>query len=65
MQIFRYGKKGINMTIELTASQCENLADFIDIWLLEDIRTDKDMDNLDYLRDMLDAQKKFAEAVKK
>ena len=50
------------MQIDLTKSQCDNLATFIDIWLLKDIREDTDIDNLDYLRDMLDAQKKFEEA---
>lgn len=49
-------KKGIDC-IELTKSQCDNLATFIDLYLLQEIRDNKDLDNLDYVRDMLDAQK--------
>ena len=52
------------MKIELSKSQCYNLALFIRCNLLRDIREDPDMDNLDYLRDLLDAEKSFREAVK-
>lgn len=47
------------MNIELTNSQCNNLATFIDLYLLTEIRDNEDLDNLDYLADMLDAYKKF------
>lgn len=52
------------MKIELTKSQCSNLATFIDLWLLREIRENEDLDNLDYVRDMLDMQKTFEEASK-
>lgn len=45
------------MKIELTKSQCDNLATFIDLYLLQEIRDNEDLDNLNYVRDMLDAQK--------
>jgi hypothetical protein len=51
------------MKVELTKSQCNNLAEFIEIYLLQSIRDDKEMDNLDYLRDLLDAQKALEKAV--
>lgn len=52
------------MKVELTKSQCENLAFFIEVNLLEEIRKDLDIDNLNWLRDMLDAQKILEEAAK-
>lgn len=45
------------MKVELTRSQCSNVAEFIELWLIHSIREDDSIDNLDYLRDMLDAQK--------
>lgn len=52
------------MKVELTKSQCENLAFFIEANLLEEIRNDVDIDNLNWLRDMLDAHKVLEEAAK-
>ena len=52
------------MKVELSKSQCGNLATFIECNLLDEIRKDPDIDNLDYLRDMLDAQKILEEAAK-
>lgn len=52
------------MNVELTKSQCENLAFFIEMNLLEEIRNDLDIDNLNWLRDMLDAHKILEEAAK-
>ena len=52
------------MKIELTKDQCKNLALFIEINLLHDIRSDPEMDNLDYLRDMLNIQQMCREAAK-
>ena len=53
------------MKIELTKTQCYNLSLFIRENLLDDIRKDPDMDNLDYLRDLLDAEKAFREATRR
>lgn len=51
------------MKVELTKSQCTNLADFIEIYIFQAIRDDPDMDNIEYLRDMLDAEKALRKAV--
>ena len=51
------------MKVELTKSQCNNLAEFIELNLLDSIRNDPDMDNLDYLRDMLNAEEALRKAV--
>lgn len=51
------------MKIELTKSQCENVADFIEVYIFQAIRDDTDMDNIEYLRDMLDAEKALRKAV--
>lgn len=51
------------MKVELTKSQCTNVADFIEIYIFQAIRDDKDMDNIEYLRDMLDAEKALRKAV--
>jgi hypothetical protein len=53
------------MTVELSSSQCENLADFIEIWLFEDIRSDPDLDSMAYLKDMVDAYYTLRNAHKK
>lgn len=52
------------MKVELTKSQCENLAFFIEVNLLDEIRKDEEIDNLNWLRDMLDAHKVLEEAAK-
>lgn len=54
----------IKKNVQLSLSQCENLADFIELNLLDDIRRDPDMDNLDYLRDLLEAQTILRNALK-
>lgn len=43
------------MKIELTKSQCLNLAEFIEFSFIDSIRNDTDVDNMDYLVDMCDA----------
>lgn len=40
------------MIVELTKSQCDNLRDFIEIWLFEDVRQDENIDNIAWLHDM-------------
>ena len=52
------------MLIELTKGQCESLADFIALNLLDVIRNDTDIDNLNYVRNLLNAQQAFEEASK-
>lgn len=41
--------------IRLTKSQCNNLADFIDFYLIKAIREDEELDNLQWVKDMIDA----------
>lgn len=43
------------MKIELTKGQCESLADFISLNLMDVIRRDEDIDNLNYVRNLLNA----------
>ena len=50
------------MKIELTKGQCESLAEMIEIHLLEIIRKDTDIDNLDWVRNILNAHLTFMEA---
>lgn len=51
------------MKVELTKSQCNNVADFIEMYIFRSIREDMDIDNIEYLRDMLDAEKALRKAV--
>lgn len=51
------------MKVELTKNQCNNVADFIKIYIFQAIRDDPDIDNIEYLRDMLDAEKALRKAV--
>lgn len=44
------------MTIHLTKDQCKNVAEFIDMYLLHAILTDTEIDNLNWVRDMIDAR---------
>lgn len=53
------------ITVELTDSQVNNLADFIEFNLLEVIRQDDDIDNINWVADMCEAYKKLREAEKK
>lgn len=43
------------VAIYLTKSQCKSLADFIDVHLLGEIREDVGIDNLMWVKDMVDA----------
>lgn len=51
------------MKVELTKSQCINVAEFIEMNLIPVIRQDTDIDHLEWLRDMLDAEKALRKAV--
>ena len=50
--------------IDLTKSQCTNIADFIEMNIFQYIRDDTEIDNMDWLIDMVDAYKKLREAEK-
>lgn len=52
------------MLVELTKDQCESLVDFIGLNLLDVIRNDTDIDNLNYVRNILNALQAFEEAAK-
>ena len=47
------------MIIDLTESQCENLCDFIEFNIFEYIRNDTDIDNIDWIVDMMGAYQKL------
>ena len=47
------------MIIDLTESQCKNLCDFIEFNIFEYIRNDTDIDNIDWLVDMMKAYQKL------
>ena len=50
------------MKIELTQRQCKNLAFFIQFNLIDSIRNDKDIDNINYLADVCKAYEVLKEA---
>lgn len=51
------------LKVYLTRSQCHNMAEFINMYLLHAIRQDEGIDNLNWLRDMLDARDTLEQAV--
>ena len=51
------------MKVELTKNQCRNVAEFIEMNLLDVIRNDVDIDNVAWLEDMLDAKRTLEKAV--
>lgn len=52
-------------TVELTKTQCKNLADFIQFNIFDEIRNDPEIDNPYWLIEMMDAFQKLEEASKK
>lgn len=52
------------MKVELTKSQCENLAEWIDMHLLDAIRDDEEIDNLKWVKDMVLAMETLEKAAK-
>lgn len=48
-----------NVKIELTKSQCASLCDLIEVHLIDIIRNDTDIDNINWVRNILDAHKVF------
>lgn len=51
-------------TVRITRSQAFNVAEFIEIHLIDAIRNDPDLDNVEWIADMLEARKAFKEAAK-
>lgn len=51
------------MKVELSKIQCANLAEFIELNLLDAIRKNSDIATLDYIEEMLDARNKLIKAV--
>lgn len=51
------------MKVELTKSQCMNLAEWIELHLIDVIRADEEIDNLTWVKDMILAQETLEKAV--
>ena len=51
------------MKVELSKVQCEVVADFIEMNILDVIRNDTDIDNVAWLENMLEAKQALAKAV--
>ena len=47
------------MMIDLTESQCKNIAEFIELNIFDYIRNDTDIDNIYWLIDMIGAYQKL------
>ena len=47
------------ISVCLTKSQCKNVAEFIESHLLDAIRDDMDVDNIDWVEDMIVAMRKL------
>lgn len=50
------------VSLDLTRAQCMNVAEFIEIHLLDSIRSDPDIDNVGWVEDMIGAMRKLEEA---
>lgn len=50
------------ITVQLTKSQCRNVAEFIEFGLIEHIRNDPDLDNVLWIADMIEAWKTLGKA---
>ena len=48
--------------INLTKSQCKNLAELLEFNIFEIVRNDTDIDNINWLVDLMDAYTKLKEA---
>lgn len=51
------------LLVGLTKSQCKNIVDFIETNLIDAIRNDDGIDNIDWIEDMLNARNILREAV--
>ena len=52
------------MVLEFTEAEARNLADFVEFNLIEVIRADTDIDNIEWVCSMVTAYQKLVEAVK-
>lgn len=52
------------MIVELSKDQCQNIADFIELNLLDAIRMDEDIDNLAWVESMILAKKELETAAR-
>jgi len=52
-------------SLELTKSQIENLKEFFEFEFIDSIRDNTDIDNIDYLVDMMEIYKQFKELEEK
>ena len=52
------------MKVELSKVQCEIIAEFIEMNILDVIRNDTDIDNVAWLENMLEAKRVLEKAVK-
>lgn len=50
------------LLVGLTKSQCRNVAEFIEFYLIECIRDDTSIDNIEWIESMLDARNILKEA---
>lgn len=51
------------LMVALTKSQCKDIVDFIEIYLIDMIRNDDGIDNIDWIEDMLNARNILREAM--
>ena len=52
------------LTVRMTRSQAFNVAEFIEMHLIDTIRNDPDLDNVEWIGDMVDAMRALKEASK-
>ena len=52
-----YNKK--TLPVEFTKSQIDSLVEFIELFFIDSIRNDEEVDNIDYIIDMMEALKKL------
>ena len=45
--------------VEFTKSQIDSLVEFIELFFIDSIRNDEEVDNIDYIIDMMEALKKL------
>ena len=53
------------LNVALTKSQVDNLIEFVELNFIQSIRDDTDIDNIDYIEDMMDALKTLRLASKR
>jgi hypothetical protein len=43
------------VTLNIEKHTCKNIADFLEIYFFQNIRDDEDMDNIEYVRSLINA----------